>query len=550
MVVLGIIVFILILSAIVVIHEGGHFFVAKKSGILCYEFAIGMGPVIFQKKFGETVFSIRAIPIGGFVAMAGEDIESDPIKGATLAKITLNPETGLVSEIYVLKSAEDKVVLKENLDLSEYYQIVERDLIGTQDEKDGELFISVLIDGEVVRYELARDCMIRFKKNEVFQIAPYNRLFIHKPLWKRFLTVFAGPFMNFVLAFFVFFFLGLATGYVNYKTTVVGEVTENAAAAAAGMQDGDKILYIGDEDNYVAYTKWSQISDELKEYAYGKEFSGTVRVVVERKGEIKELFIEPFVYVQTAYLFFKVDGSNSLEINYSDLILNMTDMPSYKAGLRDGDIIKSIKGDYGEVLVPTTRSDVLRYFAVGDGAQSAKFTIKVLRGEEEKTIEEISTYKKQIFDDNNIEVCRVQIGVIPTVTRNIGRLLIEPFKSIGSSATTILKTLGALFKRNSGISIMDLSGPVGIASATVNMLKQGPASVFEWMAILSVNVGLINLMPLPALDGGRIAFILYELITRRKPNAKVENIIHTVGFVLLMILFVFVAFNDVFRLFK
>lgn len=550
MVVLGILVFILILSAIVVIHEGGHFFVAKKSGILCYEFAIGMGPVIFQKKFGETVFSIRAIPIGGFVAMAGEDIESDPIKGATLAKLTVDPASGLVSEIYVLKSAEDKVVLKEDLNLSEYYQIVDRDLIGTKDEKDGELFISVLIDGEVVRYELAKDCMIRFKKKEAFQIAPYNRLFIHKALWKRFLTVFAGPFMNFVLAFFVFFFLGLATGYVNYKTTVVGEVSENASAAIAGMQDGDKILYIGDDEVYEPYTKWSEVSEKLKAYAYGEEFSGTVRVLIERNGETIELMIKPFVYVQTTYLFFKVDGSNSLEINYSDLILNMTDMPSYKAGLRDGDIIKSIKGDFGETLVPATRSDVLRYFATGDGAESSKFTITVLRGEEEVTIDEISTYKKQIFDDNNIEVCRVQIGVVPTVTRNIGRLLIEPFKSIGSSATTILKTLGALFKRNSGISIMDLSGPVGIASATVNMLKQGAASVFEWMAILSVNVGLINLLPLPALDGGRIAFILYELITRRKPNSKVENIIHTVGFILLMILFVFVAFNDVFRLFK
>lgn len=98
---------------------------------------------------------------------------------------------------------------------------------------------------------------------------------------------------------------------------------------------------------------------------------------------------------------------------------------------------------------------------------------------------------------------------------------------------------------NSRIGVDDLSGPVGIFTILKSAVQQG--SLFTWMAVLSVNLGFVNLLPLPALDGGRLAFLVYEAITKKKPNAKVENIIHTVGFVLLMGLMVFICFNDVLR---
>jgi len=553
---LGIVVFILILSAIVIIHEGGHFLVAKKSGILCYEYAIGMGPVLFHKKIGETVFSIRLIPIGGYVSMAGEDISENPLKGYEYASIILD-ENNLVKEIRVIKNLEDPIITKEGLDVSTFKRIVSADLIGTKEAKDDELYITLSSDDEVeevnkngARYKVSRTCILRYSKKQAFQIAPYDRLFIFKPIWKRFLTVFAGPFMNFVLAFVIFFILGCVTGYTNYKSTVVGSINESAPAYVAGLRDGDKVLYIGTDSEYSDYELWNEISKQLATYAKGEDFTGSVRVVYERDGAKDFVIVRPYVYVQSTYLFFKVDGTNSTEINFSEVVSNYEDLLSYKAGLRDGDFIYSITPKDGEEFIPTTRSEILAYFSTGAGAENSKFTIKVLRGEEIITLDEISTYKKQIFDDNNIEVTKVQLGISPTVTRNIGRLLVEPFKEIGSSCTKILKTLAALFKKNSGITVMDLSGPVGIASATVNLISQGPISVFNWMAILSVNIGLMNLLPLPALDGGRLAFILYEMITRKKANAKVENIVHTVGFILLMILFVFVAFNDVFKLFK
>ena len=104
-VVLGIIVFILILGLIVLVHEGGHFFFAKRAGILCYEFSIGMGPLLWQKKIGETSYSIRLIPIGGFVSMAGEEIEMNPLTGYNFVKLHI--EDGKVVEIEAFKEKVD-----------------------------------------------------------------------------------------------------------------------------------------------------------------------------------------------------------------------------------------------------------------------------------------------------------------------------------------------------------------------------------------------------------------------------------------------------------
>ena len=97
LIIVSIIAFILIIGIIIVVHEGGHFFFARRAGVLCHEFSIGMGPVIFKKQFGETTFCLRAIPIGGFVSMAGEELSTDLLKVGD--NIGLNFEGDLVSEI-------------------------------------------------------------------------------------------------------------------------------------------------------------------------------------------------------------------------------------------------------------------------------------------------------------------------------------------------------------------------------------------------------------------------------------------------------------------
>lgn len=533
-VVLGIIVFILILGVIVLVHEGGHFFFAKKAGILCYEFSIGMGPLLWQKKIGETCYSIRLIPIGGFVSMAGEEVELNPLTGYNYCKLTVTD--GLVTEIEALKEETEGA-----------FEIVNYDLVGTKEALPGELYIVLKEDENEVRYEIKRDCNVRYTKKQVVQIAPYDRLFVNKKLLQRFLTVFAGPFMNFVLAFVLFFFMGLVTGYADYNSTEVSGMVENTPSYNAGIRDGFEIVYIGDVDNYTVdmnYTKWNQISEALDKLANGEDFNGYVNVIYkDNNGEYKSTLVNPYVFVQSVQVNFVQDGSNSLIV--SEYLSKNEDTMSYQAGLRPGDEIISCNGY--EFL---NRADFLRYFNTGDGSLNNEFVFVVKRANETITLDKIKTYTKQIFNDNNVDVCKVQLYISPNVTRNVGRLIIEPFKEIGTSCTVIFKTLGALFKKNSGLGISDLSGPVGIASATVTIVSQGALSVFNWMAILSVNIGLMNIIPLPALDGGRLAFLGYEAITRKKTNPKIENIIHSIGFILLMALFVFVAFNDVLKIFK
>ena len=117
---------------------------------------------------------------------------------------------------------------------------------------------------------------------------------------------------------------------------------------------------------------------------------------------------------------------------------------------------------------------------------------------------------------------------------------------MGALFRQMFVTVGALFTGK--VSVKDLSGPVGIYSIVGEYAKSGVADLFFLMAYLSINVGFLNLLPLPAFDGGHILFILIELIMRRPVNPKVENIIHTVGLALLMLLMVYVTINDIFRL--
>ncbi|MDE6013392.1 MAG: site-2 protease family protein, partial [Anaeroplasmataceae bacterium] len=188
LVIVSIIAFILILGVIIIIHEGGHFFFARRAGILCHEFSIGMGPAIYKKKFKETTFCIRAIPIGGYVSMAGEEITSDLVKVGN--QIGLNILDGKVSEILTDESLEAQV----------QGEVVDIDLYGKDDMP---LFITINDGLQDHYYEVLRDAYYVFKKGDKMQITPYDRSFESKTLLQRFLTLFAGPFMNFILALFI-----------------------------------------------------------------------------------------------------------------------------------------------------------------------------------------------------------------------------------------------------------------------------------------------------------------------------------------------------------
>lgn len=551
MYIIGIIVFALILGIIVLLHEGGHFIMARRAGIMCYEFAIGMGPVIYSKKKGETVYSIRAIPIGGFVSMAGEEVESNVLTGYHRCQLVIN--NGIVEEIMV-----DEKKFDSNQPI---YSIVSNDLIGTKEALPDELYIVVKDDEDnEIKYVVKRDVIIKFPKKQVIQNAPYEKNFVNKSIGERFLAVFAGPFMNFVLAVAVFFILGICTGYADPNVTYIDNIMAGTPAYEAGLRDGDEILYITTgsldsikEEDY--FDHWDDISIALDDCATGKvDYAGYVNVLYRRNNIINKTKVYPNNYINTIQIAFAhANGEENNNLLIGEFARKNETSLSYKAGIRKGDILVSVNG-----VVFNNRAEAMAYFYSDASQEKFEYEVVIECDGKQETYT-IDGFSMKALFDNEIQPSKVQMEIAAEYQRSFVKSLYMPFVETGKSSLLVFKTLGLLFTDKS-VGIRDLSGPIGILDATVSMIDIRDAngklmigeiiiSLLNWIAMLSVNIGLLNILPLPALDGGRIAFIVYEAITRKKPNSKVENIIHSIGFILLMALFVFVAFNDVLRLF-
>lgn len=551
--IIGILAFVIVLSIIIIIHEGGHFFFAKKAGILCYEFALGMGPVIYQKRKGETQYSIRAIPLGGYVSMAGEEVEADLLKGIDTVKLELtdNVVTKIITNV---KSDKYK-------DLEEY-KLISYDLIGTKEAKDDELFIEVETINEedprlteTVKYVVARDAILSLNDKQEVQIAPYDRTFVNKKIGQRFITVFAGPMMNFVLAWLIFLVMGLIGGYADTSSTNLDAIAEGTPAYLAGLQEGDEITKIGTYSGSVE--EWADVSAAMAYYASGEatDFDGSIVVTYNRDGNEYTTTTYPQTVIYSMELVFKTYGKDNHDLanlpivgTYNDKETN-TKTIAYKSGLRDGDIIKSIKVlGSGEITSIQTRNDVLKFFSSYSrpNVSGADIEVTVLRESEELKFE-VETYSKELLESQGVTTTKVQLGISPEYKFNFLKLLYQPFVQTGDAAMLVFDTL-KLLVTDKTVNLNDLSGPIGILSIIKSAASQGLLTLLNWTAIISVNVGLMNLLPIPALDGGRLIFIIYEAITKKKPSPKFENTVHNIGFILLMALFVYVAFNDVIRL--
>ena len=541
--VIGLIAFILVLSIIVIIHEMGHFLMARRAKILCYEFSIGMGPLIWKQKKGETVYAIRCIPIGGFVSMAGEEIEQDFLKDIKQVKLELDENQRITRIICDVNDEKFKNLV--TYDLGTY------DLSGTKEGLPDELYLCTKDEnGEETKYIVNRDAVLYFDKKQEMQIAPLNRNFVSKTVGQRFLAVFAGPFMNFVLAIFIYFILGVVQGYPNYNSTKINEVT-NTAPIYGELKEGDKILEINNQKVSV----WDDISKVLAEYALGSDdFDGKIIVKYETKdGTTKETEL---IYPAISIFSIELNLDTALCVKENKVIVgeyssNNSKTKSYKAGLRKGDIITSIKfKDGNNEQTINTFKDILKYFNE-DFLNEATDVIIEYEREGKKDTATIETYSKKLLSSQGITPTKVQLGISPKYEFNFGKLMYMPWAETGSSCLGIFKTLGLLFT-DSSVNIDDFSGPVGIFSLVKSSIEgknvgQAILTLLSLMAFLSVNIGFVNLLPLPALDGGRLAFIIFEGITRKKPSAKVENIIHTIGFLLLMALFVVISFSDILR---
>lgn len=413
--------FIIIFGALVFFHEAGHFFFAKRAGILCREFAIGFGPKLISFKKNETQYTIRLLPIGGYVRMAGEDQEMLELKPGQRVGLILNKDDKV-----------EKVVIngKEKYSNIRIIEIDSADLehnlvIKGYEEGEDEILKTFSVENDAVLVENQAET----------QIAPWNRQFAAKSLGHRAMTIFAGPMMNFVLAIIIFMVLGALQG-VPVQDPILGDLTKNGVAKAAGLHKGDKVI--------------------------------------------------------------SIDGSEISNWN---------------------DIVEVIQKHPGEELM---------------------FTIE----RNHKTMD-ISVTPKIEKDENNKEYG--MIGVHSPVEKSPLKVVTYGFQQTYDMTIKIFQMLGKLLTGQFSINM--LSGPVGIYKSTEDVAQLGVYYLVQWAALLSINLGIMNLLPIPALDGGRLLFFAVEAVRGKPIDRQKEGMVHFIGFALLMLLMIIVTWNDIQRFF-
>ena len=542
-VLISILAFIFALGLIICIHEGGHFFFARRANVLCREFAFGMGPQIIKKKKGETTYSLRAFPIGGFCAIAGEEEELDPL--VNLKKVRLEIVDGVVKKFYI----DAKNPLFNDI---KAYELVSYDIFDANDT--GNLFVEVKDEDNpdsIVTYKVDPQAMFVLAKDEI-QIAPHNRTLNAKSKRARAMIMFGGPMMNFVLALVVFLVAGLIKGFPNQKSSVLGSVSENTPASAVNMQAGDEIKAFIIDEQYYEINSWSDLESFMATYSK-THYNSNLKVSYSRDGVNHEVTINPEL---TSYglggIGFYQNDLGQVVCNYhyldeksaSEYVKSFENIDAYKAGLRIDHII--VKVDDTDI---TCLQDLYNVFINNIKGDEMKIYVD---GQDEAIV--VKPYSQSILkasanlNEESIPLAKITLGVSPTYKFNFGRSFVYSGKMTIKSCSAIVNTLRLLF--TGGIGLKNLGGFVAIFSYTSNAAKSGFTTLLNWIGLLSVNIGIMNLLPIPALDGGRLVFVAYEAVTKKKPNPKVETILITVTMILLFGLMIVVTFNDIIRLIR
>ena len=341
--------------------------------------------------------------------------------------------------------------------------------------------------------------------------------FLSKPKWQRFLILFAGPFMNVLIA--ITFVAALAMVGTEQLVTkpIIGEVLPNKPAAKAGLQTGDRILRINNE----------QVDDFDDIRMIVSMNAGTpLRVEYERNGVRRTTTLTP----EREESEFGPVGRAGIGYGLEPVIGRVEpDSPAALAGLRGGDRILSVNGK------PVRALD--DYTATSNEAKSSPVTVVVARGGQQLTV---------TIPPSSDEKLAVWRGVIPQ-TKLFKLSFVPALKYSLEENWRMLKyafsAIGRLF-RSEG-SVKELSGPINIARISGEMFRRGWVEVVGLMAMISLQLGIMNLLPIPVLDGGHIMILLIEGIARRDLSLRVKERIQQLGFAVLATLMIVVLYNDV-----
>lgn len=416
---LGILTFILVFGIIVVVHEFGHFYFAKKSGILVREFAIGMGPKIFAHigKDG-TAYTIRILPLGGYVRMAGWDDDTTEIKTGTPVSLTLTDD-GKVKRINLSGKKLDQTALPMQV---------------TQFDFEDKLFIKGLVLEEEKTFAVDHDATVVEADGTEVRIAPLDVQYQNATIWGKLITNFAGPMNNFILGVVVFWILIFMQGGVRDVDTNQFHVMPQGALAKVGVPETAQITKIGSHE----ISNWESLIQAVESETKDKT-APTLDVTISENGSDKQVTVTP----------------------------------------------EESQGRYLLGVQPGIKSDFLSMF-VGGFTTAADSALRIL-----------SALKNLIFQPD----------------------------------------------------LNKLGGPVAIFKASSDAAKNGIENVLYFLAMISINIGIFNLIPIPALDGGKIVLNILEAIRRKPLKQEIETYVTLAGVVIMVVLMIAVTWNDIMRLF-
>jgi regulator of sigma E protease len=442
--------FIVLVGVMVIVHELGHFVVAKLCGVRVEAFSLGFGPRLFGFKIGETEYKVCLLPLGGFVKMTGE----------TESGLTGNP-----SEDNTQEAINDP------------------------------------------------------------------RAFTSRPRWQRMLIGVAGPCFNFLLAlglmWFYFAFINeVPAGMV--KSTTVEWVNPSSAAAVAGIQSGDIIVQF----DTVRNPDWDAVLEQAVLNA-----NQMVPIAVERGGNTLQLSLHvPASAKSDTFSLSDAGLSPQLSDGPIGVLRVQPGTPAEQAGLLDGDAIEAVDGHAFHSV-----STLLDYMQAGAGKPLA---LTVLR--KGATLQLVATPGK--LDSTS---WKLGFAPVPTPIRD------EPLSlaSAGGKSLVYFKTnallVGEILERlfTHRLSVKQMMGPVGIAQAAGEVAEMdGWQPKFQLASEISLQLGILNLLPFPILDGGMILLLLIESVLRHDISLVIKERIYTAAFVVLMAFVAFTIFNDVSRL--
>ena len=423
-----IIIAILLLSAIVLFHELGHFLLAKANHIGVTEFSLGMGPRLFSFERGGTRYSLKLLPFGGSCAMLGEDLD-DTQPGA----------------------------------------------------------------------------------------------FSAAPVWGRIATVAAGPVFNFILAFVL---ATLIVGLYGSGPSRVSMVAEDSAAMKAGLQEGDLITSF--QGHKV------DLTEELYLYLYLNPLSEEqVSLKVRRDGQTVDIVYEPDVNIRYLMGYYK-DEENAALVSSVIPGMGMED-----AGIKAGDLITAINGTAvtGDTLAAYLSENPLSEepVTITYERDGLSYEVSVTPGEDRIPILGFST----VWNEKQSGLSIFKYG----------------FLELKYTVKSTILGLKELFTGK--LSVKEMSGPVGVVNVVGETYENSKSegafvvllNMMNLVVLLSANLGVMNLLPIPGLDGGRLIFLLIEAIRRKPGNRELEGMINVAGVMLLLGFMVFILYNDIAKLF-